>query len=127
MRLAGLSISGAFMHGLLLLRDDLLQKAQRRPYDIYAELDLGPGGYAIAPSTATILPRLASAMTLGWYTGWSVSRASGLPHNCHLDEMEGIAGRPLAGVKHFNGHNPPVFGIIQNDPIDLKRFFDLHS
>jgi hypothetical protein len=53
MRLAGLSISGAFKRGLLLLRDDLLQKAQRRPYDIYAELDLGPGGYAIAPSTDT--------------------------------------------------------------------------
>jgi hypothetical protein len=51
MRIAGLSISGAFKHGLLLLRDDLVQKAQRTPYDVYAELDLGPGGYATAPST----------------------------------------------------------------------------
>jgi hypothetical protein len=47
MRIAGLSISGAFKHGLLLLRDELLQKAQRESYD----LDLGPGGYATAPST----------------------------------------------------------------------------
>ena len=53
MQLSGLSISGAFKRGLLLLRDDLAQKAQRTPYDIYAELNLGPGGYAIAPSTDT--------------------------------------------------------------------------
>ena len=55
MRLAGLSISGsgAFKRGLLLLRDDLDQKARRTPYDIYAELDLGPGGYATAPSNDT--------------------------------------------------------------------------
>jgi hypothetical protein len=53
MRLSGLSISGAFKRGLLLLRNDLIQKAQRAPYDIYAELDLGPGGYATAPSANT--------------------------------------------------------------------------
>ncbi|MGH8063882.1 MAG: hypothetical protein ACRERE_01330 [Candidatus Entotheonellia bacterium] len=58
-RLAGLSISGTFKRGLLLLRDDLVQKAQRTPYDIYAELNLGPDGYATAPSTAAILPRIA--------------------------------------------------------------------
>ena len=52
-RTAGLSISGAFKRGLLLLQDELVQQAQRLPYDIYAELDLGPGGYAIAPSTDT--------------------------------------------------------------------------
>jgi hypothetical protein len=51
MRLSGLSISVAFKRGLLLLRDELVQKAQRTQYDIYAELDFGPGGYAIAPST----------------------------------------------------------------------------
>jgi hypothetical protein len=53
MQATGLSISGAFKRGLLLLRDDLAQQAQRTPYDIYAELDLGPGGYATAPSTDT--------------------------------------------------------------------------
>ena len=53
MQLTGLSISGALKRGLLLLRDDLVQKAQRVPYDIYAELALGPGGYATAPSTDT--------------------------------------------------------------------------
>ena len=41
MRLSRLSISGAFKRGLLLLHDELVQKAQRTPYDIYAELDLG--------------------------------------------------------------------------------------
>jgi hypothetical protein len=50
---AGLSISGAFKRGLVLLRDDLIRKAHRAPHDIYAELDLGPGGYATAPSTDT--------------------------------------------------------------------------
>jgi hypothetical protein len=53
MQVTGLSISGVFKRGLLLLRDDLAQQVQRLPYDIYAELDLGPGGYAIAPSTNT--------------------------------------------------------------------------
>ena len=45
----------------------------------------------------------------------------------YLDEIERILGCPFAGVKHFNGHDPSVFGVIQNDSIDLKRFFDLHS
>ena len=53
MRIAELSISGTFKRGLLLLRDDLIRQAQRAPYDIYAELDLGPGRYATAPSTNT--------------------------------------------------------------------------
>ena len=53
MRATGLSISGVFKRGLLLLQDDLAQKVQRLPYAIYTELDLGPGGYAIAPSTNT--------------------------------------------------------------------------
>jgi len=47
----GLSVSAALKRGLLLLRDDLAQRAHRTPYEIYAELELGPGGYAIAPST----------------------------------------------------------------------------
>jgi hypothetical protein len=53
MQATGLSISGACKRGLLLLRDDLAQKAQRTPHHIYAGLDVGPGGYATAPSTAT--------------------------------------------------------------------------
>jgi hypothetical protein len=31
----------------------LAQQTPQAPYDIYAALDLGPGGYAIAPSTET--------------------------------------------------------------------------
>jgi hypothetical protein len=50
-RTMGLSISTAFKKGLLLLRDEIAQGASRTPYDIYRELDLGPGGYAVAPST----------------------------------------------------------------------------
>jgi hypothetical protein len=49
----GLSISGALKQGLLVLRTQLTQQAPPAPYDIYAELDLGPGGYAVAPSTET--------------------------------------------------------------------------
>lgn len=51
MRTTGLSISAAFKKGLLLLRDEIAQGASRTPYDVYRELDLGPGGYAVAPST----------------------------------------------------------------------------
>ena len=52
-QVTGLSISAAFKKGLLALRDEIAQHARRVPYDIYQELDLGPGGYAIAPLTST--------------------------------------------------------------------------
>jgi hypothetical protein len=50
---SGLSISALLKQGLLTLRDHLTQQAPRPPYEIYRELDLGPGGDAIAPSTET--------------------------------------------------------------------------
>lgn len=53
MQATGLSISGAFKQGILVLWDTLAQKAQRGPYAIYEKLDLGPGGYTIGPSTDT--------------------------------------------------------------------------
>jgi hypothetical protein len=48
----GLSVSAVLKQGLLALRD------RRRTgcpdaYEIYRQLDLGPGGYALAPSTET--------------------------------------------------------------------------
>ncbi len=49
----GLSVSAAVKKGLLVLRNDVVREAHRVPYDIYKELDLGPGGYAIAPATQT--------------------------------------------------------------------------
>ena len=49
----GLSVSAAMKKGLLVLRNEVSREAQRVPYDIYKELDLGPGGYAVAPATQT--------------------------------------------------------------------------
>ena len=49
----GLSVPGAMKKGLLVLRNEVVREAQRVPYDIYKELDLGPGGYAVAPATQT--------------------------------------------------------------------------
>jgi hypothetical protein len=49
----GLSIYSILKQGLLALRHQLSQEASQSPYDIYAKLNLGPGGYAIAPSTDT--------------------------------------------------------------------------
>ena len=49
----GLSISSALKQGLITLRDNLAEQAHQVPFDIYAKLDLGPGGYSIAPSTET--------------------------------------------------------------------------
>ena len=40
----GLSVSAAMKKGLLVLRRDMAREARRIPYDIYKELDLGPGG-----------------------------------------------------------------------------------
>jgi len=49
----GLSVSAAMKRGLLVLRNEVVQEARRVPYDIYKELDLGPGGYAVAPAAQT--------------------------------------------------------------------------
>jgi Arc/MetJ-type ribon-helix-helix transcriptional regulator len=50
----GLSISAVLKTGLLALRQQQgAEQVRRTPYEIYQELDLGPGGYAIAPSTET--------------------------------------------------------------------------
>jgi Arc/MetJ-type ribon-helix-helix transcriptional regulator len=47
----GMSISAVLKEGLLALRDRLSERTERTAYEIYQELDLGPGGYAVAPST----------------------------------------------------------------------------
>ena len=49
----GLSVSAAMKKGLLVLRNDVVREARRVPYDVYKELDLGPGGDAVAPATQT--------------------------------------------------------------------------
>ena len=49
----GLPISEALKRGLRSLQEQVRLDADRTPYDVYKEFDLGPGGYAIAPSTAT--------------------------------------------------------------------------
>jgi hypothetical protein len=47
----GLSISAVLKRGILAFRKELSSKTTRTPFDVYRELDLGTGGYAIAPST----------------------------------------------------------------------------
>lgn len=49
----GLSISAVLKQGLIALKDRLAAQPQRTPYEIYKELDLGPGDDTIAPSTET--------------------------------------------------------------------------
>jgi hypothetical protein len=49
----GLPISEALKRGLRSLREQVRREAGRTPYDVYQELDLGPGGYAVVPSTDT--------------------------------------------------------------------------
>jgi hypothetical protein len=49
----GLPISEAFKRGLRSLLEDVRSDVSRTPYDVYSELERGPGGYAIAPSTET--------------------------------------------------------------------------
>ena len=52
-RATGLSTSGALKKGLLALRDEAARGPSRTPFDVYQELDLGAGGYAISPSNRT--------------------------------------------------------------------------
>ena len=47
----GLPISEALKRGLRSLQEHVQREMRRTPYDIYRELDHGPGGSAIAPST----------------------------------------------------------------------------
>jgi hypothetical protein len=49
----GLPISEALKRGLRYFQQRVQHETRHRPYDIYRRLDLGPGGYAIAPSTDT--------------------------------------------------------------------------
>lgn len=49
----GLSISSVLKRGLMVLRDQVMSHEHLTPYDIYATLDLGDGGEAIAPSRET--------------------------------------------------------------------------
>jgi Arc/MetJ-type ribon-helix-helix transcriptional regulator len=50
-RATGLSISAVLKQGLLAFRERLGEPADRFACDLYDGLDLGPGGYSIAPST----------------------------------------------------------------------------
>ena len=46
----GASLSTILKRGILVLRDQELAAPNRSAYEIYRELDLGPGGYASAPA-----------------------------------------------------------------------------
>jgi hypothetical protein len=50
-RTTGLTVSGALNRGLLVLNENVARYRVETPYDVYARLDLGPGGDAIVPST----------------------------------------------------------------------------
>jgi hypothetical protein len=49
----GLPISEVLKRGLRSLQEQVKDAMARTPYDIYRELDHGPGGSAIAPSSET--------------------------------------------------------------------------
>jgi antitoxin component of RelBE/YafQ-DinJ toxin-antitoxin module len=49
----GLGISEALKRGLQTLLEQVNLESSRIPYDVYRQLDLGPGGYLIAASRET--------------------------------------------------------------------------
>lgn len=49
----GWPISEALKQGLQSLRQRVGEESGRTPFDLYQKLDLGPGGYTVAPSTDT--------------------------------------------------------------------------
>ena len=57
----GLPISEVLKRGLSSLREQVRNGAGRRAYDVYAELDLGRGGRALAPS-ADVKPAVRQAL-----------------------------------------------------------------
>lgn len=48
--MTGLSISEVLKQGLSAYERQALEQANRKPYAVYRELDLGEGGYAVAPA-----------------------------------------------------------------------------
>lgn len=46
----GRSVSALLKDGLAALRDSLRERAAQHPYRIYEQLDIGPGGHALAPA-----------------------------------------------------------------------------
>lgn len=50
-KVTGLPISEALKRGLRSLEEKVQHDSSRTPYAVYRKLDLGPGGYAIAPSS----------------------------------------------------------------------------
>jgi hypothetical protein len=52
-RATGLPISSVLKEGLRALQEKLARDRESLPFHVFSELDLGPGGYAIAPSTDT--------------------------------------------------------------------------
>lgn len=49
-RKTGWTTSDALKRGVLLLDESLSKQPTSGAYEIYASLDLGPGGYALGPS-----------------------------------------------------------------------------
>ena len=49
-RATDMSISEALKRGLLALRERVLEQTTSSPWELYERIDLGPGGYAVAPS-----------------------------------------------------------------------------
>jgi hypothetical protein len=47
----GLPISEALNRALQALKERVEQQSELTPYDVYKQLDLGSGGYAVGPST----------------------------------------------------------------------------
>jgi hypothetical protein len=52
-RTTGLPISAVLKAGLAALGDQLRAEPLEAPFDVFASLDTGPGGYAMATSTET--------------------------------------------------------------------------
>lgn len=50
-RQSGMSISATLKKGLVVLNEQMEQAAKPTPYEIFRQLDLGTGGYTIAPAT----------------------------------------------------------------------------
>lgn len=46
----GESVSSVLKQGLVALRESLRSQAAAHPFSVYAQIDLGPGGYARAPA-----------------------------------------------------------------------------
>lgn len=118
----GLSISALLQRGLLALHDQTAQEPRRTAYEIYEELDLGPGGYAIAPSTET---RHGVQETLRWRRDLDIDYEENAVYRETF--LQWLVGEDLATVRAYGQLQYSMALTYEGPPVDPEQRAHWHT